>query len=229
MSKVTDIAYVVATTPRSGTGYAASLLSSLGLNCGHEKSFNPGPCNYRKAFPIWGDASWLSIPFLKNLPSTTLVLHQIRNPVKTLDSMMARRQLRGRFKPEHKIPRGPYTNFLKKNTNGGWESCDAEDRLVKFWIEWHTRIEADILACGLQHFRYRIEDVDESLLHTIAEKLGVEFSSKQIAKALTTPTVVNHRLGPANTVVPWSEKYLSSHDSEAVEKLVSMSKGYGYA
>ena len=228
MTKMSDIAYVVVSTPRSGTGYAAEMLNSLGLNCGHEQAFRPGVCHYKKPEEVWGESSWLAAPFLAEMPSTTLVLHQIRNPVKTLDSMMARRQLRGRWKPEHNLPRGEYTNFLKTHVSD-WESCDHKERLIRFWVEWHTRIEDGIRDSDLQYLRYRVEDVNESLLHSIAKKVGVEVSSEQVESALATGTAVNHRLGPANKVTPWSEEYLNSHNSKMIEKLRSMSEGYGYA
>lgn len=226
--KTYSIAYVVVSMPRSGTGYTAKLLSALGLNCGHERAFNPGPCNYHKEIEVWGDASWLAVPFLENMPSTTLVLHQLRDPVKTLDSMMTRRQLRGRWKPEQEMPRGPFTDFLMKHVSG-WESCDHKERLVRFWVEWNTRIENEIRDASLQHLRYRLEDMDESLLRTIADKVGVEISSEQIKRALATPTTVNHHPGPAHRITPWSEEYLSSYSTEMTEKLLSMSRSYGYA
>jgi hypothetical protein len=71
--------------------------------------------------------------------------------------------------------------------------------------------------------------VNESLLSTIAEKIGVEVSSEQIERALATPITINHRLGQANKVTPWSENYLSSHSNAMIDKLLSMSEDYGYA
>ena len=98
---IQPIKYVVVSSPRSGTGYTAEVLNRLGLNCGHETWFFPGRTLYQKhGEKFWGDSSWLAVPFLVKMPMGTLILHQLRNPIKTLDSMSARRQLRGNNKPQ---------------------------------------------------------------------------------------------------------------------------------
>ena len=127
------IKYIVVSSPRSGTGYTAEAFSRLGLNCGHEQSFFPGQYVYHKqGEKIWGDASWLAVPFLDKMPPGTLVLHQTRDPIKTLDSMSGRRQLRGNTEPAGEGPRGEYTKFLKVFFDN-WESRESQqERLARF-------------------------------------------------------------------------------------------------
>jgi hypothetical protein len=227
--KMTDISYIVASTPRSGTGYAAEVFSAMGMQCGHEKAINPYVKEYSRASEgIWGDASWLAAPFLSNCPKTTVVLHQLRDPVKSLDSMMTRRQIRGKWKPGQESPRGEYTNFLKKYVND-WESDEsAQERLVRFWVEWHTLIEESASSRGLRYFRYRIEDINENLLLSIADQVGATVSSEQVEKALSISTRVNHHAGKAKRINPWAAQHLKSNKNAMAERLLSLSAGYGY-
>lgn len=227
---MSDISYVVASTPRSGTGYAAELLSAMGMRCGHEGAFSPGTCHYsRSNAGIWGDASWLVAPRLSGLPKTTLVLHQLRDPVKSLDSMMTRRQLRGKWKPGQDSPRGEYTNFLIKHV-ANWDSDESsQERLVRFWVAWHTLIEGAASNAGLRYFRYRVEDINEDLLRSIADQIGATVGPEQFEKALRVSTAVNHHCGKAKQINPWAGEYLKSNKSAMTERLLSLSEGYGYA
>lgn len=223
------IKYIVVSSPRSGTGYTAEVLSHLGLNCGHETWFFPGRTIYHKrGEEFWGDSSWLATPYLDKMPPTTLVLHQLRNPIKTLDSMMARRQLRG-CKPGGKGPRGEYTKFLKLYFEN-WESEESQqDRLARFWVEWNLKIEEQENNPNLRYLRFKIEDMNEELLLSITSLIGAPMPNpKQLQLALKTSKNTNHRVGQANRITPWAEEFLGAKDNEAAERVRSFSKRYGY-
>ena len=230
--KVTPLKYIVVSTPRSGTGYTAQVLSKLGLNCGHETYFRTSETIYqREANEIWGDSSWLAAPFISKLPPTTLVLHQLRDPIKTLDSMMARRQLRGKVRPEDKGPRGEYVNFLKTHFELGESIKFPQERLAHFWAAWHSSIETQSKnpKYGLQYFRFRVEDMNEELLLSIASLIcDLSPRTDQLQAALQTSNEVNHRRGKANEIVKWAEKYLHSQENEAIKLVRSLSERYGY-
>jgi hypothetical protein len=223
-SKETPIKYVVISTPRSATGYTARVLSELGLNCGHEKSFcTPHQLCYRAGEEIWGDSSWLAAPFIKDMPPTTLVLHQLRDPIKTLDSMMTRRQLRG-CNPGGEAPRGEYTQFLRKYVEN-WESEESQhERLARFWVEWNLRIEQ---ANHPNYLRYWVEDMDEELLLRIISHLGVTVSPSQIQSALEIDKSVNHHPGEGQRIVPWAEKFCAQETPKP--NVRSLSRRYGYS
>lgn len=223
-----DISYIVASTPRSGTGYAAEVFSAMGMDCGHEEAINPYVKHYSKATTgIWGDASWLAAPMLPNFPKTTLVLHQLRDPVKSLDSMMTRRQIRGKKRGQN-AQKGDYSNFLKKHVND-WESDESpQERLVRFWVTWHTRIEKSASSLDLRYFRYRVEDINEDLLLSIAGQVGATVNPIQIEEALSVSTSVNHHQGRAKRIHPWAAQYLRENKNEMTEKLLSLRLGYGY-
>ena len=226
--KAVPIAYVVVSSPRSGTSYTAEALSRIGLNCGHEKAFSPGRPVYHKGEKFWGDSSWMAVPFLVKMPMGTLVLHQLRDPIKTLDSMSARRQLRGNTQSGGQGPRGEYTKFLNAHFDN-WESDESQhERLARFWVEWNLKIEKQKSNPNLRYFRFKLEDMDEELLLSIASLIGAPTpTSDQLQSALYTNTKTNHRLGQANRIVPWAEEFLRA-DNEVTERVRSLSERYGY-
>lgn len=226
--KAIPIKYVVVSPPRSGTGYTAEALNRIGLNCGHEKAFFPGHYVYNRGEKFWGDASWLAVPFLDKMPKGTLILHQTRDPIKTLDSMSARRQLRGNNKPGGKGPRGEYTKFLNVHFDN-WESDESQhDRLARFWVEWHLRIEKQADNPDLKYLRFKIEDMNEELLLSIASLISAPTPiQQQLQLALSTNTRTNHRQGQANTIVPWAEEFLRTSNKQA-EQVRVLSEKYGY-
>jgi hypothetical protein len=225
---VTPISYVVVSTPRSATGYTAKVLTTLGLDCGHEEAFRPGkPIYHRATKGIWGDASWLAVPHISALPPGTLVLHQVRNPISNLDSMMARRQLRGKITPDGGRPRGEYTNFLIKHFEG-WEELESQQvRLLTFWVKWHQRIEdqAKNPKNRLRYFRFRVEEMDEEQLLGIVAAIGAPApEAETLQLALETSKRTNHRRGPSK----WSEAYMQANGGELVEQVQLLSGRYGY-
>jgi hypothetical protein len=222
------IKYIVVTPPRSGTGYTAEVLSRLGLNCGHEKAFSPGHYAYHRAEKLWGDASWLAVPFLDKMPKGTLILHQTRDPIKTLDSMSGRRQLRGNTKPGGQGPRGEYTKFLNVHFDN-WESDESQsERLARFWVEWNSKIEQQESNPNLRYFRFKLEDMNEELLLHIVSLIGAPTPTPdQLQAALYTDIRTNHKAGRHNRKVPWAEEFLRA-DTEIAKRVRSLGKKYGY-
>lgn len=142
--------FVVTGCPRSGTQYAARALESLGLSCHHEVCFNPWSITFAADRPegeIWGDASWLAVPFLTWLPAETKVIHLVRDPVRTINSILGTGQLDWPT---------DYRRFLVHHFHGDadyWPD-DVASFAQQFWVGWNTRIE----ATGRVALRLRIED-----------------------------------------------------------------------
>ena len=86
---MSQLSYVVVSTPRSGTGWAHAVYTAMGLRCGHEAHFHYGKQQWAcVSMPeVWGDSSWMAAPFIPELPPGTVVLHQVRNPVASVASM----------------------------------------------------------------------------------------------------------------------------------------------
>ena len=126
----------------------ATILNDLALNCGHENYF--GFANYPEfralteaQLDFFGDSSWLSVPYLGTLPKTCLLLHQVRDPLKTLNSCLASNG--GRFA---RIPPGnsPYHSFAFNNVDtSNWPKENslksAKIREQLWWVAWMKKIE----------------------------------------------------------------------------------------
>jgi len=164
------ISYVVASTPRSGTGYIAQTLSRLGLRCGHEGCFRPDGQSYWQREGAMGDASWLAVPFIDRLPPGTVVLHQTRDPVKAINSINSGARYFREWPQtrEDYLGSDPYRRFIIDHTSG-WTWPDGEaGRGAHFWHNWHRWIEGAARRRGdLRYFRYRLEDLDAELLGRI--------------------------------------------------------------
>jgi hypothetical protein len=80
--------FVVTGCARSGTGYTATLLSTLGVPCTHEALFSPYTQHFDGFPEPGGDSSWLAVPFLGELPPGTVVLHQVRRPDAVVSSLL---------------------------------------------------------------------------------------------------------------------------------------------
>lgn len=70
--------YAIVGPPRSGTGYAAALLTAAGLDCGHEAYWNLGDPPATR--PHLGDVSWLALPALEADRDDVTVFALLRDP-----------------------------------------------------------------------------------------------------------------------------------------------------
>ena len=152
--------FLIASTPRSGTGYIKRLLCDLGVPCTHERYFTCSSQRYLTE-SNHGESSWLAVPYLERLPPSTLVFHQVRNPVTTINSLKLTHpyQSEGRDMP-----------FLREHFKPS-----SHDPEIEFWHEWHRRIEP------FATLRYRVEEIP---IREILSMIGEERSDEQIKIAL---------------------------------------------
>ena len=215
---------MVASLPRSGTKYISVVLTKLGLCCGHEVHFN---CRSHRTSvdegpPIWGDASWMSMPFIEELPSNTVVLHQTRDPLKVLNSNLPPGG-DSYFRtwdyhaglisdPLYNKPI-PWKRFIWDHTQDwvwpdelaeGPESKQEIDRLLFWWMNWNSAIEYHTLKrSDLVYIRYRVEDLDSSVLLNIVKILDPEsgVTEGQCADVLKeVSTTTNRHREPNNRI-----------------------------
>jgi len=152
---MSQLSYVVVSTPRSGTGWAHRVYTELGLRCGHEAHYHYGKRQWAcVSMPeVWGDASWMAAPFLLELPPGTLVLHQVRDPVAAVASMAGHFALWGGD--------DPYASFMERHMPGTMPDGGDAVRAAHFWATWHRMIEMYALSrADLRYARYRIEDAE---------------------------------------------------------------------
>lgn len=207
-------------TGRSGTGYMSRLIteSSLRAGCGHESWW----CALGERTPGYEiDSSWLALPDIESGAWAGPVVHVVRDPVATVESLL-RTEFFGA------IVDTPYPQFALKHCE------DARDALmwspvaaaVEFWADWNARCAA------VAQLTVRIEDVSnwdgghESIaaatLDLVADVLGVEFGAWQVAAAL--PTDVNHRDHPMS-----NDLVLALDEAYVWDRLSGRALQFGYA
>jgi hypothetical protein len=122
---------------RSGTKYAAALLSAAGLRIGHETMGRDGIASWLlaalPAAPGWG-------PSGEDFHFRT-ILHQVRNPLAAISSMQTIQPTSWRYICQH-VP------------------CSMEDpllfRCATYWREWNLKAES------IAAWSYRLEDIDSA-------------------------------------------------------------------
>jgi len=199
---MSQIRYVVASLPRSGTKYIAKVLTELGQNCGHEQNFTclsaleggpedrhttaQGVVDIPSAPDVWGDSSWLSVPLIHQLPPGTVVFHQLRDPLKVLnsnlppggDSYFRTWDENAGLKEDPLYDKPiPYKRYIWENTRDwvwpggiadGPESQEEIDRLIHWWVNWNLWIEfATLKRADLVYVRYQLENMSGDLLHNL--------------------------------------------------------------
>jgi hypothetical protein len=183
-------------TGRSGTGYAARLITETSTtpsaNCGHE--------GWWRALgePVPGldcDASWLALPDIEAGAWSGPVVHIVRDPVATVQSLL-RTEFFGM------IADTPYPSFAMEHCKAAEAALAVSPvaAAVEFWADWNARCAA------VAQLTVRIEDVSDweggpdsiaaATRDLIGDVLGIEFGAWQLAAAL--PTDVNHRPHPIN-------------------------------
>lgn len=190
--------FVVTGSGRSGTEYIALTLSAAGLRCGHEAVFGPRT-RTTPAFGAWdGDASWLAAPFLAALPSSTVVLHQVRHPFAVISSWYGLRFLADdgpysltrpsgvarliahELKTRAQRARGTrvfvardYERFVARHLPWAMEATSTLDRCMRYWVGWNEMVEAGAARSGSPYLRYHLEEID-SRWAEIVELLGLD-------------------------------------------------------
>ena len=112
--------YVILGTGRSGTAYTSKLLQCCGLDIGHEKLGSDGISSWylTEDTPNKNSASWGDLSM-----STPVVAHQLRNPLKTIPSLMT-------------INKDSW-DFIKNSTiTSTWDNRLLV-RSMRHWLEWN--------------------------------------------------------------------------------------------
>lgn len=212
--------FVVSGCGRSGTGYAAAVLTALGAPCGHAAIFNPATLAQggRIAWPerFAGDASWLAAPFLGRLPEGSLVLHQVREPLAVIRSIL-RSGILERDGEECRIAEAQ----LPELALGG-----PTVRAMRYWVEWNRMVEAAADYDDLRYRRHRLEDLDVEGVRALCECLGLKRGVEVVQRVLAALPRNSHTRGDKrhDPSVTWG----TLPKGELLDELIELAQCYGY-
>lgn len=243
--------FVVTGVGRSGTGYMAALLSSIGFRCGHERVFTPFLDRAPTRGTFSSDSSWLAGPFVRQLPAGTVVLHQVRDPLAVVRSMLGTRFFDETFRlpvPQRarrlafvaksttlftlgcgpmpvRVPqRADYLGFVRRHTPEVFTTEEQTVRAMRHWASWNRLVAEAAEESALHYLRYRVEDLDVRLLTKIVSMLHREIAHEKLVSALTqVPRDTNARQRSAE--FNW-KSIPYSEETESIGRLATM---YGYA
>lgn len=228
--------FVVAGCSRSGTTYMAKLLSELGLPCGHERIFNiwrvygigdlTDPMTaFFETESKQGDASFLSIPYLDQLPEGTVVLHQVRNPLEVIRSHMGIRFFADPYVPSMYLANEhpQIMDFFRTHAPQIVHANTEIERCMRYWYYWNRMAERTEDSSGFTYMRYRIEDVDLALMKRIVATITNDSKESELSNALDM-IAKNTNTRPRDTSWTW-HNLPSGEDKDRVAELA---RSYGY-
>jgi hypothetical protein len=205
--------FVVTGCGRSGTKHTSQFFRQLGIKCGHEGVFDH--CAKRGEYEA--DCSWLAAPILAGSDdyAGTPVLHQVRNPVHVIRSMMRIGSFHQPYRAtaQYAIEHlGPYVA----------ESAEPLELCMKFWLYWNQ------IAASLEdkypYMRFRLEEMP---LAVIARFVKCKASITELNKAKkAVGTNVNSRpRHKRDDSVKWS----TLPDNGIKQAIAFQAQAYGYS
>jgi hypothetical protein len=228
--------FVVAGCSRSGTTYMAKLMSALGYPCGHERIFNiwrifriEGFSDPMTAFfeqdAKQGDASFLSIPYLDQLPAGTLILHQIRNPLDVIRSHMGMRFFADPYVPNIYLAKEhpQILEFLRSHRPVILEAGSEILRCMRYWYHWNRFAERARENSSVMYIRYRVEEIDMGLLRTVLERMDPGYNEERCRQALNS---INKNTNTRRRDTTWTWDNLPSGEDK--DQILELSRSYGY-
>jgi hypothetical protein len=176
--------------------------------------FNPWGISYeaeRQDTKVWGESSWMAVPFLTELPPSTKVFHLVRDPVKTINSIIGTGQLHW---PDD------YRTFAAQHcwNDGNYWPTDIAVEAQHFWVRWNLMIERS----GRVVRRFRVESVWE-VLGDIAKEIQPGWNPGRVR----LETIVNSVPTNYNTRVPDRSEPVVNLGNLTVECRI-MARQYGY-
>lgn len=199
------ISLVIMAPPRSGTTYMTYVLNACGLRTFHEHYYNPhAPERAGSAVRYDGkfaESSPAAYVHRNAIPVKTLVLHQMRHPLDTINSLVRTGHCR-------------WTNdgFQTFGNQLAWDKLywravdgarvswahDHWDRCAQFYHVYHSRI-AEYVARRRNAWSYRVEAVDADLIGRIFGLVGVPFDRGLAEHVIAHTSRTVNRVGQPRT------------------------------
>jgi hypothetical protein len=217
----------------------AEALGRLGHACAHEALFTPETATVPAFGDAQGDVSWLAAPFVSELANGTVVLHQVREPLATVRSMVGVRMfqtkphalMQVRYRLQHyrirfarPITNARFVRFAAEHCPGVFDLPDEASRAASYWVRWNQMIERSASRSGLAYRRFRVEALDDELLHQLDGLLGGTATLADVAAVRRDLGTNTHR---ARQVDELSLDAIGDPDTRAA--LTALGQEYGYA
>jgi hypothetical protein len=231
--------FVVTGCARSATLFMAEALSRLDHPCGHEVLFTPETTTVPAFADAQGDVSWLAAPFLADLPAGTVVLHQVRDPLATIRSMVGVRMFQTkphpfmqvryrlqyyRIRVARPITNARFVRFAARHCPGVFDLPDQVSRGASYWVRWNRMIEGAAARPDLRYRRYRVEELDDELLLELDRMLGGSASPADVASVRRDLGTSTHRARQVDALT-----LDAIADVATRESLAELAQEYGYA
>jgi hypothetical protein len=197
--------FVISGCGKSGTLYTARLLNTLGIRTSFEEFFTAFtlPTNVN-AFTCWlkatstcGEVSSFAAPFSQTLPTSwrpapgaVVHIHQIRNPIKVIRSLMGARTFH---------PRPCRVLNVRFNFRHVPEMSEDDEPIIlamTYWIYWNR------LAKSRHPHLYHVESISKGSLQSLLETLGYKRSPIECGRALAKYGT-NYHGGARDETVAW--------------------------
>jgi len=218
--------FVITGTPRSGTQYAARLMTVLGVPCSHEKTLRP-LTNVADVLK-WpaadtGESSWLGWSLIPLMVGYRIpILHVIRNPWAVIDSLTNRNFiLRGWSLRESGVQ--AIREIIHAYLPEVMKHKERVDRAASLLLGWNRLIAEQVPA----RFVFYVDRLDLMTVRAMLEYLGAEVPDSQIRAALrevSTSANQGYTLDPVPgvsdpDVAEWIGQYARENDCGQVSTL----------
>lgn len=165
---------IVTGTARSGTLFLSRLLNRIGIKASHERVYHygldPDGSDHPAIREAWKnydiEVSWQAVPFLAHEPETSIIWHQLRDPLKVVRCMVSHSMLDD--------PRAFAFGLVKKVHPEVWDAPDALSKAVRHVYKWHELIE--LQNRRLPILAYRIEELNPEKLKRLLRSSGIDYS-----------------------------------------------------
>ncbi len=172
--------FVLTGCARSGLRFTSQSLTALGAPCGHEDVLNLESFQ-RSGTLFWpsrlaGDASWLAAPVLGKLPERSVIFHQVRHPLATVQGLYA-----SGFFQNSSARRSFVQDFLPETRLGG-----PLVRCMRFWLEWNRMVEGAADYDDLLYHRFLAEEFEGDRVSETVALLGLTRDRSTVQRVLAS-------------------------------------------
>lgn len=194
------------------------MLNALGVRTSFEEFFSATRDPPERGFAAWcsrsgtsGEVSGMAAPFLVGHESDLVVLHQVRNPVGVISSIMGN-------KTWTEKAAWPNVKFNRRWLPGIHDSDDPLTKSMKYWLLWNQLVEDAGPAK-----QYRAEDVCPHSLEGILACAGISKTVAEIQTCFSQVYSWTNNSGPREAV---SWRHIP--ETQLKERVRQKAMQYGY-